>query len=300
MARKLTIKLDTSHFREPTQRELDDAKKFVLMRSQAASAMREWAEEQITEAAVEITQIAMRYNIDPREFAFDSSVSEPMMRDVAAVLDNLEDDLMEELKERATQYASDNGTKTLLLGFLLALGHRNLGLRNTLHEYMWRTLRQTEALVAAAKENNMTSSKATALVRNSLATAQGSALLRSMMNYRQLYRAQFINNGGRATFSDGTPNVQGVPVSGLEATLNVVESAMNHTWEKAHSLEMQQKGAVGYYQFRGSDFPCATCDEETGFHPTESPDDWMYQDFPHEHCRCGRIPIFNIQEIDNL
>ena len=300
MAKKFTITLDTQRYREPTQEELDAAKRFIVRRSRAANAVREVAHEAITDAAVEIARIALRYNIDPKRFAFDSSVSEAMMDEVAAVMDALEDELMELLQDKATEYARDDGTKTLLLGFLFALGHRNLGLRNTIHEYLWRTLRQTEALVVAAKENKLSQSEAMAMVRNSLATAQASAMVRSLMRYRQLYNAQFIRDGGRATFSDGSPNVQGVPVSGLEATLNVMESAVNHTWQRAHSLEMQRQGAIGYWQFRGSDFPCAICDEEAGFHPVENPEDWMYEDFPHEHCRCGRLPIFNKQELNNL
>lgn len=299
MAKKLTIRLDTSRYRRPTQQELDAAKRFVLARNDAANAMRDIATDEIEDAAVELVQTAMRYNIPAEQFSFDSSVSEPMMQEVAAVMDKLEEDLMAHLEDYATRAAPDDGSRMLILAFALSLGHRNLGMRDTLHEYLWRTLRQCEALVAAAKAKGLSQSQTISAVRSTLGDVRSSQLLQDMSRYRHLFNAPFINNGGRATFSDGSPNIQGIPVSGLTATVNVLKGAVHRAWEYTHMMEMQQDGAVGYYQFRGSDFPCDLCDEEVGFHPTENPDDWQYVDFPHERCLCGRMPIYRIEELDN-
>lgn len=299
MARKLTIRLDTSRYRRPTQQELDAAKRFVLARNDAANAMRDIATDEIEDAAVELVQIAMRYNIPAEQFSFDSSVSEPMMQEVAAVMDKLEEDLMAHLEDIVSRAVDGEGARLLLMGFVLALGHRNLGLRNTLHEYLWRTLRQCEALVAAAKAKGLPQSQTISAVRSTLGDVRSSQLLQDMSRYRHLYAAPFINNGGMATFSDGSPNIQGIPVSGLTATVNVLKGAVHQAWERAHMMEMQQNGAIGYYQFRGSDFPCALCDEEVGFHPIENPDDWMYIDWPHVNCLCGRLPIYRKEELDN-
>lgn len=297
MARKITIKLDTSRFRAPTQDDLDAAKRYVLARSEAANALRDIAEDEILDAAAEIARIAMRYDIPAQSFTFDASANEDMMREVAAVMDDLEERLMELVEDYATRPAEDEGTHYLLWGMVLALGHRNLGLRDTVHEYLWRTLRQTEALVVAAKEAKMGAAQAAAMVRSSLAGFAGSSQIQSLMRYRHLYNAPFVNNGGRATFSDGTPNVQGVATNGVSATLNVLKGAVDTAWTHAHAMEMQSNGAVGYWQARGSDYDCAACDDEVGFHEIG---DMEYDEWPHWNCLCFRIPIYRIEQINEM
>lgn len=297
MAKKLTIKLDTSRYKAPTQEDLQAAKTYILRMNDAANAMRDYAVEEIEDAAVELAQIAMRYEIDPKQFSFDSSVSEDMMTEVAAVMDNLEDSLVEHLEDYATACAEDEGSKTVLLAFLLTLGHRNLGIRDTVHEYLWRTLRQTEALVVAAKENALSPTQTLSVIRSALASVNTDRFFLSLMRYRHLYNAQFIRSGGKATYSDGTPNVQGVPVAGVKAVVNTLVNAVHSTWHYNETEEMRQNGAAGYWQFRGSDFPCDICDEEVGFHELG---DMEYDEWPHAHCMCGRIPIYRKEELENM
>lgn len=297
MAKKLTIKLDVSQYRKPTQEELDAAKRYVVRRSEAASALQDTAEDEILDAAVDIAQIAMRYDIDPQQFAFDSSVDETMMQEVGAVMDSLEESLMDHLEDYATAPARDEGSRYLLWGLVLALGHRNMGLRDTVHEYLWRTLRQTEALVVAAKQQELTQAQTTLLIRSSLANVQGSRAYQSLMRYRHLYNAPFVNSGGKATFSDGTPNVQGVATSGLTATLNVLKGAVDKAWTEAQTMEMQRDGAAGYWQARGSDYPCDACDEEVGFHELGDIENDL---FPHYNCLCLRIPIYRLEQINEM
>lgn len=297
MARKITIKLDTARYREPTQEDLEAAKRFVLRREGAVDGVCARAEDLVKEAAVDLVGIAYRYNISPEEFSFDSSVDEAMMEEVAAVMDELEEELFSEIEAYSIGDGHSGGVQALLMGFLLSLGHRNMGMRNTVHEYLWRTLRQTEAMIAAAKAAGRTAAQASSAVRSSLENVQGSSLMRNISRYRQMYRSQFIRNGGHATFSDGSPNVQGVPTSGLTAILRVASEAVRQTREYAHDIEMQQSGAIGYWQFRGSDYPCDLCDEEVGFHEFG---DMEYDPMPHCHCCCGRLPIYKKEELENM
>lgn len=297
MAKKLTIKLDTTRYKAPTQEDLDSAKRYILRMNDTANAMRDYAMEEIEDAAVELAQIAMRYDIDPKVFSFDSSVDGDMMTEVAAVMDGLEDSLMEHLEGYATACTDSEGNKTLLLAFLLTLGHRNLGIRDTIHEYLWRTLRQTEALVVAAKENGLSPVQTVSVVRSALSSVNTDRFYLSLMRYRHLYNAPFIRSGGKATYSDGTPNVQGVPVAGILAVRNTLVNAVHSTWRYNQTEEMRQDGAIGYWQFRGSDFPCDICDEEVGFHELG---DMEYDDWPHARCMCGRIPIYRKEELENM
>ena len=304
MAKKIRLKIDMLKYKKPTQEELDAAKRYVVRRSDTANTLHDIAEDQITEAAVELTQIAYRYDIDPQRFAFDSSVNEEMMDEVVRVMNSLEDSLLERLEHYATMPARDEGTKYLILAFVLALGHRNLGMRETVHQYLWRTLRQVEALVVTAKVAGMTSAKAVSLVRSSLSDFRGSKNYRAIMQYRHLYEAQYVRNGGQATFSDGSPNVQGVPVSGIQAVLNTLSAAVDAAWLYNQQLEMVEDGAIGYWQVRGSDYPCDACDEEVGFHEIERGTDvntaMEYDPYVHAHCKCGRLPIYSKEQLNNI
>lgn len=296
MAKNLTIKLDTSQYQEPTQQQLKDAKDFILKRVDAANEMRNVAGDMIIDAAAAVAAIAFWHDISGEDFVFDSEVDSEMMSEVGAVMNDLEEELYLLLEEKATAPAKDNGTKLLLIGLLLALGHKNLGIRGTLHQYLWRTLRQTEAIIAAAKSQGKSQAETIALVRSGIANPMTVQILNSAYKTAGQYRAPFINSRGRATYSDGSPNVQGVPVSGLQAVQNVVGNAIDILWTRYDLLQMKEVGAIGYYQFRGSNYPCNVCDDEVGFHEFG---DLLNDDYPHPHCCCGRIPIYRKEEIES-
>lgn len=294
MARKTIIKIDTSIYRKPTQEELNAARDFVVERTKVVDELRRAAAEAITDKIGAVAEIAVQYEIVPEEFVFDSSVNEQMMTRVAEEMEDLEEQLMELAQGYALRDASSEGMSMLLLGLLLTLGHRNMGLRDTVHEYLWRTLRQTEALIAAAKGVGRTPTQIVSLVRSNIAQGVTSADMIRLSRYRHLYRAPFISSGGKATYSDGTPNVQGVPVSGVQAVLNTITNAVRKTIDRQHTIEMQQNGAIGYWQARGSDYDCAICDEEVGFHELG---DIEYDSYPHLSCMCIRIPIYNKEQL---
>lgn len=296
MAKKTVIRLNTDVYRAPTQKELDEARNVVVRRQEAIDALRRAAAEKMQDTAGRLAEIAVQYEISPEEFAFDSSVNEEMMSRAADEMEELEDSLMEMTEAYATRDAEDNGMRALLLALLVSLGHRNMGLKDTIHEYLWRTLRQTEGLIAAAKAAGRTPTQIVSLVRSNIGSAVYNADMQRISRYRHLYRSPFINSGGKATYSDGSPNVQGVPVNGVDAALNAITNAASKTIDHKNLIEMQQNGAIGYWQARGSDYDCGICDEEVGFHPLG---DMEYDDYPHINCCCIRIPIYSKEELNN-
>lgn len=296
MARKTIIRLDTSQYRQPTQEDLDEAKNFVIRRGKTLDDIRIGASEAIRDTVARITEIATEYDINPEDFAFDSSVNEDMMARVAEEMDELEDMLVEMAQRYATESAKGDGMKALLIGLLLSLGHRNMGLQSTLHEYLWRTLRQTEGMIAAAKAANRSATQIISLVRSNIGQSVITADMQRIARYRHLYRAPFVSSGGKATYSDGTPNPSGVPVNGVQATVNTLVNAVARTLNRENTIEMTQNGAIGYWQARGSDYDCPICDEEVGFHELG---DIEYDEYPHLNCCCMRIPIYRKEELEN-
>lgn len=289
MARTIRITLNNNRYRQPSQEELQAAKRYILMRDETARETWDLASDYIMDAADQLVRIAYKYDIPAEKFSFDSNVSEPMMDEVNNVMDELDDTLFMLMQGNAVSCARDENNRTWLIALLLTLGHRNMNMRQTLRAYEWRFLHQTGALIASARYSNMTVSEAQAFVRKYLNNMSAAPQFSKTQQYRQLFTQPFIRNGGVATFPDGTPNVQGVPTSGIGALKQLFMTAVAHIWMKNQLLEMQQDGCAGYYQLRGSNIPCTLCDDEVGFHKGCNPDD---EPFPHPNCMCYRIPVY--------
>lgn len=290
MAKTVRIRLDTDRYREPTTEDLEKAKKYVLRRDAVANAAWELASDYIMEYIERIVRVAYKYNIPPEKFSFDSSVNQKMMQEIADIMDEMDEALMELLQVESTSCTKDKDNKLWLIALLLTLGHKNMNMRDTLQAYEWRMLHQTGALIASARHMNMSQSDAIRMIRKYIGNVTQSPQFQSTLPYRQLYLNPFIHNGGRATFPDGSPNVSGVPVDGYNALRQLFINAISQVWMKNQLLEWSQdNGIAGYYQLRGSNYPCNICDDETGFHPGADPNEPFNT---HPRCQCYRIPVY--------
>lgn len=276
--------------RKPTDDEVKAAKQYILDRSDAADNAQYVAGVRIQEAAERLVEIAYRYDVPVSRFSFDSAVDENMMQEVSAVMDELEESLMEDVRDAALSCAEDNERHLALLSLLLALGHRDMSLRETVHAYTWRTLRQAEALIAAMKGAELSQAEARTKIKTAIQHFNVNPEFQSALKHPQDFAAPYIRNGGRATFPDGSPNVRGVPVNGYDAIKTIFGIAVAQIWMRNQLLDMQEdKNCIGYWQDRGSDFPCRHCDEEVGFHYLGN----IEQDsYPHCGCYCWRMPIY--------
>ena len=276
--------------RKPTQDEIKAAKQYILDRSDAADDAQYVAGVSIQEAAEQLVQIAYKYDIPVSRFSFDSEVNEDMMADVAEVMDDLEEDLMEDVRDAALSCTKDNERYLALLAILLTLGHRNMSLRDTVHAYAWRTLRQAEAIIAAMKAAGLSQSEARTKIKTEIQHFQVSPEFQAALKHPLDFAAPYIRNGGKATFPDGSPNVQGVPVNGYDAIKSIFGIAVAQIWMRNQLMDMQEdKRCIGYWQDRGSTYPCRMCDDEVGFHKLG---DIENDPYPHCGCYCWRMPIY--------
>ena len=289
MARPLTIRIDTDTYRRPTQEEVDEAKRYILRRNEVAEHAWFIAYDLIMKAVMKLIRISYKYNIPPEKFSFDRMTSPQMMDEVDRVMDRLEEDLYDLLEDEALSCTKDSSNRMYLLASLAAMGHRNMSLSETMQAYEWRVLRQTEALVAAAKFDKKDEKQTERLAKLYMARMDQNPVIQKTSKYRMLFIAPFLRSGGKVTYPNGAPNVQGVPTDGVNALKQVYFNAISATWMKNQRLEMVQDGCAGYYQMRGSDIPCAVCDDEVGFHEGINP---MEEPFPHPRCCCYRIPVY--------
>lgn len=284
--------------RMPTESEVKLAKQYILDRSDAAENAQYIAGVRMQEAAERLVEIAYKYDIPVNRFSFDSEVNEDMMKEVSAVMDELEADLMEDVQDAALSCTKDNDRYLALLAILLTLGHRNMNLQETIYAYVWRTLRQYEALIAAMKDAGLSLTEARTKIKTAIQNVNVNAEFQKASGHPLDFAAPYIRNGGKATFPDGTPNVQGVPVNGYDAIKTIFGIAVAQIWMRNQLMDMQaDKTCIGYWQDRGSNFPCRHCDDEVGFHVLG---DAGQEPFPHPGCYCWRLPIYDNGESGNV
>ena len=301
MAKPINISLDRNIYSPPTSEDIRKAKEFVLFRSETARMAQETAGDIIEDAAEKLVLIAYKYNIPAYRFTFDTSTNKRMMDEVNEVMDDMEDEIYSLIIHKGTAITADKDRKAALIALLVTLGHRNMTLRETIHAYSWRVLRQVEALVVSARNAGISRTEAAKLARTGLTSFAATKAFTDTQKERNKFAAPFIRNGGKTTFPDGSPNIQGVPKDGKEAIKNVVGTAVNMAWTRNQALDMvEDRRCIGYWQDRGSNLPCALCDSEVGFHDIYDGTDITSIDYPHINCMCWRVPIYSNGEQGNI
>lgn len=84
---------------------------------------------------------------------------------------------------------------------------------------------------------------------------------------------------------------QGIPLSGAEQLLKNVDNTVALAWGYEDYDYALRNGALGFYVFRGSSYPCQTCQEQVGvFHPMEE-SVWSHPPF-HNNCVCYAVYVY--------
>jgi hypothetical protein len=293
----ITIHLDTSRYVAPTEDDIRKAKQYILRRSEVANELADIATDLLTDAAVKIVEIAYKYNIPGNTFTIGASPEQ--QNEINAVMDDLEEKLLELLEGTILDnLKNDDGTpisierRMALLAFMLSLGHRNQNLRSTLFNYEWRFLYDLEAAIASLKLAGVDLPNAITKIRSHIASIYTMSEVQAAIRRQNNVMAEFLRTAGVPHNPDGSPNLQGVPREGFNAIINSIRITNDIVWGHNQLQNFIEQGAVGYYQLRGSTYPCRVCDEQVGFHLGLIDAD----DLPHPNCMCFRIPIFEIPQ----
>lgn len=85
---------------------------------------------------------------------------------------------------------------------------------------------------------------------------------------------------------------RGIPLSGAEQLLKNIDSTVALAWGYEDYDFALRNGAIGFYVFRGSSYPCQTCQEQVGvFHPMEE-SVWSHPPF-HNNCVCYAVYVYS-------
>ena len=294
MPNPIRINLDTRRYVAPTEEDVRKAKQYILRRSEVANELQDLATELLTDAAVQIVEIAYKYNFPGEVFTIDASPEQ--QKEISAVMDDLEEKLLELLESTIFDNLRDDDGNPIpversmaLLAFMLSLGHGNNNLRTTLFNYEWRFLYDLEAAIASLKIADIPLPEGIVKIRSHISSIYTMSEVQAAIKRPNNVMAEFLRTQGVPHNPDGTPNLQGVPREGFNAIINSIRITNDIVWGHNQFLNFVDRHATGFYVLRGSDYPCKMCDDNTGFHHMNE-----QEAMPpiHPHCCCYSIPIF--------
>lgn len=270
-----------------TEEQVRTGKNFVLRREFAANGLASLVDGLMADAAANMVQIAYRYGVKPEEFQISPQYNEAMFNEIADVLNDLEDEILDLILSYSTRCTKDEDKKLRLLPWILALGKNNKGLRASLQDRLWVFSRDVEAMIAAAKTAKFDASRAVSVIKSNLHTVYQMPGMAAAFAHSSLYKAHYIRTRGVKKGNRGSSN------SEANNIIRFAKMTVQMSWMHYHQELYKEQGAAGYYVLRGSIYPCDLCDSKVGFHPIDDVDG--YPPF-HPSCCCWTVPIFSIND----
>ena len=115
----LKIKLYTSKYRLPTQKYIDNAKKIILKRENTAKSLETLIDNILVDAAGEIAQICLKYNIPAKDFKM--TANKQMFAEVEAVMDRIDEEIMSLIQEYSLKVTDSEARKKMLALYISSL-----------------------------------------------------------------------------------------------------------------------------------------------------------------------------------
>ena len=291
MAESIKIKLDGSQYRLPTQEDITSAKQFILRRNDYARLLESKVDDYLEDAAQDIVTICYKYNVDPKDFAINSKYNEKMMVEISEVMDELEADIMSFIYDYSLRVTDDKKHRNLLAAWIATLGRGNKNLQDTLDGYLYKTMKDWEAAIAALRFANVAMADVVTKVKSYLHSIYTMPEVTAAFKHADDFNATYIQSHGVTSGGVGLSN------NGSTNVTNMAKTTLQMAWMREQGIEFDESGAAGYYQLRGSSYPCDICDDEVGFH--EGIEEIYTKPYPHPHCCCYRIPIFSLKDESN-
>lgn len=283
MAENIRINLDTSQYAAPTADDIRAAKQFILRRDDFARILGDRVDECVEKAAGEIVSICFKYDVDPFTFEISGEFNEDMMEEIAAVMDALEEEILDLIYEYSTRATDNRSRIASLTAWMMTLGRGNRNLRDTLDAYLYKFLRDIEAAVAAMKSTETTAADAVTKIRTHLHSVYTMPDIMAAFRHAEDFNAEYIRNRGVTKGGAGLSN------NGSTNVVKMARITLDMAWMRSQAMDFMEDGAVGVYVLRGSSYPCVSCDENCGFHPIKE----SYGVLPvHPNCQCFAVPIY--------
>lgn len=268
-----------------TEEQVRTGKNYILRRESAANGLASLVDGLMADAAANMVQIAYRYGVKPEEFQISPQYNEAMFNEIADVLNDLEDEILDLILAYSTRCTKDEDKKLRLLPWILALGKNGKGLRASLQDRLWVFSRDVEAMIAAAKTAKFDVGRAVSVIKSNLHTVYQMPGMAAAFAHSSLYKAHYIRTRGVKKRNRGSSN------SEANNIIRFAKMTVQMSWMHYHQELYKEQGAAGYYVLRGSIYPCDLCDSKVGFHPIDDVDGYPLY---HAHCQCFTVPVFMI------
>lgn len=288
----------TLQYAAPSQDDIDNARKFVLRRESYATILESRIDKVLTDTAGQIAEVCLNYNIPAKSFTMTSN--EQMFNEVSNIMDEAEEEIYNLIDDFATRVTTDKSHKAALALWIASLGKGNMNLRDTLEGYLYRYLYDLEASIASYKlamENNIKLTKSWVItqIKSIIKAVYTSPYVRSAMSANNISQMQAKYLRTKGVHRDNVPlPIVGSSNSNANNVVNMALTTLRMAWMREQLIGMQEKGALGYVQLRGSSYPCSICDSEVGVH-TGTLEDMINDPYPHPSCQCYRVPLYSKQ-----
>lgn len=289
---KAVIKLPLGDYRAPTQQEVNDGKAYVRRRNETALALTALVEDILLELLEDIFRLCYNDNTKGEDFKID--LNEAIFEKISELMDEAADDILEYIKEYATKCTTNESRIYMLILYILSLGRNKMRFEKTLQTYMKRYLYDIEAMIAAYKYAGYNMPTALVKAKNAYRNVYQQPEVKATYKVPTMKAMYIRSKGIHYDFQTGIATV-GLSANGSTNVIYLAETTLKMAWNRSEALDFKEKGAVGYYQLRGSNYPCQMCDAEVGFHL--SVDGIINDPLVHPHCACYRIPIYSANNV---
>lgn len=258
-----------------TQKDIEEAKAFIRRRVEAEISMQKHLDEELLWAAKEIASISYKYKIKASLFKF--SANKQLKLEVDAVIAELRERLYAYTETLSVSVDEDRREEIIESINEESYGHT---LKERINIYTNRYLYELEAFVASGLLASMSVDKLLTTIRSNL----------SMPYNNDLFRNTVIKGGMVATRikTGGISYGKGHSNSARNLLNTLTRNTVGFAWMNVYGINAYENGAVGFYSFRGSSYPCVYCDDMVGYHPIQE-----YKGYWHLNCRCFFVFVYN-------
>lgn len=274
-----------AQYRTPTEEELQAARDYVVLRDEFANLLADKIDAALASAAERIATLCYLYNVNGTRLVFSDDFNKQLMQEISEVMDETEDEVYDLIIEYSMRAAQDNEDNSALLAWLVALGKGRRNLRDTLHNYLMKFLKDLEAAIAALRFMGTPMTEAIMRLRSYLHNIYNMPEVLTAIRAKNIFTAIMIQLGGVQKGAVGISN------NGSTNVVNMGKTTLQMAWMRAQAEDFKRRGAIGFRVYRGSTYHCDWCQSFVGDHPI---DDLEAYPPVHPHCMCYAVPLYSI------
>lgn len=262
--------------RLPSQENIEDAKRFIRERVAVADEADAIITKYMIAAAKEIVAISYRYNISPKLFKFSANPN--LEKEVSVVISKLLDEIINQI-ERSSVSVNGKNSDTILGRLHRAIQGKTLHDRVSI--YSTRYKYELEAFVAAGLLYSLTRGELLTELIKSLKKPYLSPIIKGAFNEKGMVANRLASKG----VSYGA----GEYTSANNMLTRLSNYSISEAWMDDFFKSAIKNGALGFFSYRGSSYPCSLCDSMVGYH-------MFAEDLPlyHAHCCCFAVPVYEL------